>query len=181
LTTQIAETSAPAQASSPDPFVKPLLVQIGFQRYALRRNIEGITHEESVRSPSPGGNCINWVVGHLVLTRQAWLTSLLGMAPAVDPEQKTRYRRGASPLVDGTLAMPWEELVAAFERSQAPLIEGMSRLGAQRLGEKAPFSPGNDPDETIGSLVAKLCFHEGYHIGQTGVLRRLLGRAGGIA
>ena len=32
----------------------------------VKRNLEGLTHEESLVQPQPGGNCLNWIVGHLV-------------------------------------------------------------------------------------------------------------------
>jgi hypothetical protein len=177
-------TETLATASSQEtvqPYVQSLLLQIGFHQFAFHRNVDGVGHEESLRPPEPGGNCLNWVVGHLVLARQGWLSTVLGMAPALDPARMQTYKRGSSPLVDGTLALPFAELIEIFDRSQGPLVEGMSMLRPERLAEKAPFSPGNDPNETVGSLVPKLCFHEGYHIGQTGLLRRLLGLAGGIA
>ena len=35
---------------------------------ALFRNLAGITHEESFVRPAPAGNCLNWVLGHIVAT-----------------------------------------------------------------------------------------------------------------
>ncbi|MEO8090106.1 MAG: hypothetical protein ABI703_07410 [Gemmatimonadales bacterium] len=32
-----------------------------------------------------------------------------------------------------------------------------------------------DPDETVGSNLATLVFHQAYHVGQTGGLRRVAG------
>lgn len=32
----------------------------------LRLNVAGLTHEESLIQPRPGGNCLNWVMGHLL-------------------------------------------------------------------------------------------------------------------
>lgn len=174
-----AAPSAPPTAIL--PYLQPLLVQIQFSGFALHRNVEGITHEESVRCPEPAGNCLNWVLGHLLLARQTWLAAVLHAEPVLDPATMARYKRGSSPLTDGTLAMRFEDMLAAFDASQPRLLAAMAALTPGRLAEKAPFSPGNDPHETIGSLVAKLCFHEGYHAGQTGVLRRLLGHPGGIA
>ncbi len=36
----------------------------------------------------------------------------------------------------------------------------------------------NDEKETIGSLMAGMAFHEAYHCGQLGVLRRMAGAEG---
>jgi len=181
MTTQEATTQKPTDTAQPLPFVRPLLGQIAFASFALHRNVDGVSHEESLRSPQPGGNCLNWVVGHIVVVRQSWLTAVLGEAPLFDEATLKMYRRGSDPLTDGSLALPLGDLVAAYDRGQAPLVAGMSRLTAERLAAPAPFSPGKRPDETVGSLVATLCFHEAYHVGQLGVLRRLVGHSGGIA
>ncbi len=182
MTTQMLETAPSASsATKPQPFVEPLLVQLAFEHFALHTNVKGLTHEESRRQPQPGGNCLNWVLGHIVFARQSWLTAVLGEAPLFDGDTIARYRRGSDPLTDGTLAMPFEELLAAYDRAQGLLTAALSRLTAERLAERAPFSPGNDPNETVGSLIAKLAFHEGYHVGQTALLRRLAGHPGAIA
>jgi uncharacterized damage-inducible protein DinB len=57
---------------------------------------------------------------------------------------------------------------------------GLSTLTAEAMGQPAPFSPSGNPDETVGSLVATVIFHQAYHSGQTGVLRRVSGKKGAI-
>ena len=39
---------------------------------------------------------------------------------------------------------------------------------------------GNDPDETVGSLLSVVLFHQAYHAGQTAVLRRVAVKDGAI-
>ena len=180
MTVQTLTDTAPANTTA-DPYVQPLLIQLGANSFAFHRNVDGVTHAESLRAPGEHGNCLNWVVGHVVATRQAWLAQVLGQPTVIDGARLAIYKRGSAPLADGVDVVPLEELVAAFDAAQGPLVQAMSRLTAERLAQPAPFSPVDDPQETLGSLVAKLAFHEGYHIGQTGVLRRLLGHAGGIA
>ena len=41
-------------------------------------NLEGITQEESLLSPEPGGNCINWVLGHMLISRDD-INKILGI------------------------------------------------------------------------------------------------------
>lgn len=57
---------------------------------------------------------------------------------------------------------------------------GTRRLTAQHLSAAAPFSPTGNSDETVGTLLASIAFHEAYHLGQTGLSRRLLGKAGAL-
>ncbi len=43
---------------------------------------------------------------------------------------------------------------------------------------RPPAGGGNDENETMGSLLAGMAFHEAYHAGQIGVIRRTLGFGG---
>lgn len=51
----------------------------------------------------------------------------------------------------------------------------LALLTDERAAQKAPFSPSGNPDETVGSLMGVLVFHETYHVGQVGMMRRLAG------
>ena len=155
------------------------LTQLAYTHFALHRNLGGLSHDDSLRSPEPGGNCLNWVVGHVVATRSHWLRELgrPGLLPMAVEE---RYRRGSAPIDGAEGAEPLEALVAAFDRGQEELTAALPAMTGEQLAGPAPFSPGNDPAETWHSLTAGLLFHEAYHVGQTGVLRRLLGRPGAI-
>jgi uncharacterized damage-inducible protein DinB len=65
-----------------------------------------------------------------------------------------------------------------FRKAQKPLEEGLDSITDDTMSQPAPFSPTGNPDETIGSLLAAIAFHEAYHAGQLGLLRRLAGREG---
>jgi hypothetical protein len=155
-----------------------LIHQFSLSHWVIKANIEGMTHEDSVVQPQPGGNCLNWVVGHLVGARQFAL-QLVGKPATWNEASSERYRaRGAEPIRNTEEAAPFSEIIDALDASQEPLLEGLRDITAEQLAEKAPFSPTNNPDETVGSLLAGLSFHEAYTAGQTGLLRRLLGKEG---
>ena len=42
---------------------KTIVYQLGLTSYVLEKNVAGVSHEESLVNPSPGGSCLNWVVG----------------------------------------------------------------------------------------------------------------------
>jgi uncharacterized damage-inducible protein DinB len=138
-------------------------------------NINGITHEDSVKQPQPAGNCLNWVLGHIMGARNSIL-SLLGEKPMWEEGIAAPYQRHGEALTDSSKAVPWDKLVGDFKESQEILLGALPKLTPERLAEKAPFSPTNNPNETIGSLLATFAFHEAYHAGQTGVLRRIAGK-----
>ena len=151
----------------------------GMNKWALGVNTEGIGHEESLAAPPRGGNCANWVVGHIVATRNVVL-SLVGAEAVLDKETAALYERGSAPMTDPTRARRFEELLADFERAQARLEAALDRASDQLLAAPVPEGAPKVGDGLVGSTLAMLQFHEAYHVGQTGLLRRLAGKPGAI-
>ncbi|MCP3960100.1 MAG: DinB family protein [bacterium] len=154
-----------------------LAMQLGYNNYTFHRNTEGVSHQESLVQPHPGGNCLNWVVGHLASSRDQ-MRGLVGLAPTLGENESPVYARSAEPLTDASKAADFDQLTAAFAQDQDDILTAVAGLTAEQLAAPAPFSPGNNPRETVATLLAGLVFHEAYHIGQTGVLRRIAGHAG---
>ena len=145
----------------------------------LRVNVDGITHEESLIQPQPGGNCLNFIVGHLVCVYNNALP-LLGQQPVLPADRIGRYDRGSQPMTDSGEAMDFGELLKAWREATKRFDAGLADLSQEDLDRKAPFSPGNNPDETVGSLLGFVSFHQAYHVGQTALSRRLIGKPGAI-
>ncbi len=78
-------------------------------------------------------------------------------------------------------AQDWGVLLQQYRGLQDPLIAALGIVTPETLAAKAPFSPTNDPAETVGTLLAGFLFHEAYHAGQIALGRRLVGKAGAIA
>lgn len=128
--------------------------------------------------PEPAGNCLNWVVGHLVCVYNNALP-LLGQEHVVDPATLARYDRGSDPITPAE-AMEIGELMRIWDQAAPRVDAGLAALTPQVMAQPAPFSPSGDPDETVGSLVVTVLYHQAYHSGQTGVLRRVSGHEGAI-
>ncbi|MFL6261624.1 MAG: DinB family protein [Thermoanaerobaculia bacterium] len=144
-----------------------------FSHMTLTRNLEGITHEESLRAPDGGGNSLNWVLGHLLYHRNV-VMKLLDRPPVWDPEKAARYARGSAPLGPDDDPQPLESIRAELDRSQAPLVEALGALTGEQLA--APLENG----KPLAERLTLLGFHEGYHGGQISLLRRVLGHKGAI-
>jgi hypothetical protein len=150
-----------------------------FTYNVARANVEGFSHEESLRQPA-AGNCLNWILGHIVCTRQHTL-ELLGIPAIWTAEERKRYDRRAEPIRrDGPGVLPFDRIRADHERTQELLRAAWKTLDADRLA--APMPPDRNPFQlrSVGDMLAAFTFHESYHAGQCGVLRRLLGRDGAI-
>ncbi len=142
-------------------------------------NTDGITDDESLRRPAESGNCTNWIAGHLVVAYNSILETL-GQEPVWSDDRIEIYKRGSGPLNDATLAVGFEEICNDFGTAHQRVIQGLQDLAPDRMSEPAPYSPGDNPDETLGSLLYLIAFHQAYHVGQLGLCRRLVGKSGGV-
>ncbi|ASE61733.1 hypothetical protein H3Z85_21490 [Chryseobacterium indologenes] len=128
-------------------------------------NIEGITHEESMIFPNGEANCMNWVLGHLLYVRNG-LLNVLGDQPVWENEKFSFYNRGV-------LAVDRKDEFLNFEELKSYLKQSQDKLDA-KFNSIEKFNQDQIKD------LATLCFHENYHSGQLGYIRRLLGKSGAI-
>ncbi len=154
-----------------------LLTHLEFSQWVLQKNLEDITHEESLKQPVPGGNCLNWVVGHILFSRHE-LLEVFGAVTADAKANLARYERGSDAIAGSSDAIEFSTLVEILGTTFPIYKNVLENVTLERLAEKAPFSPAKDPEETIETLLTKFAFHEDYHTGQTGILRRLTGKPG---
>lgn len=152
-----------------------LVVQHELGAQVFAGNTAGLTHDESLVSPPGGGNCVNWILGHLVKSRNDEL-GLLGKTPVFPPEKFERYNNGRPPITDAAEALDLKELCDDFAALQAPLVAALRTVEPEILARPVPDSPTGNPNETVGSMITAIAFHEAYHLGQIGLLRRTLGK-----
>ena len=150
-----------------------------FSYYALNRNLDGVTNEESLLIPQPAGNCINWVLGHIVSARGLVLT-LSGGTPLAMGNAAAHYQRGSGPIHRGDDVLDLATLRGLLADSQQQLIPALAGI-TEALAPPVPEAMRRPPRTgSVGGALARLAFHEGYHNGQIGPLRRL-GKPGAIA
>jgi uncharacterized damage-inducible protein DinB len=140
--------------------------------YCVKVNTEGFTEADGFVQPSGGGNCCNWVLGHIVATRNAIL-ELLGESPIWSEKEVGQYKRGAEAITASTNAHSLIDIQNAFDRSQKLILNALKKKTAENLAKETD-------DETVGHKLTTLLFHETYHVGQLGLLRRIAGKEGAI-
>jgi hypothetical protein len=155
--------------------ISPAQLAEAFHRNAqiIHMQAKGLTHEQSLAQPPFRGNCLNWVIGHAVSSRNGVLR-LLGEGPALDPEVAERYSRDSQP-ISGVeeAALPLEELLAALDRSQERITAALASASEEQLSREEAYF-GRSTRRVI-DWVFFLYFHDCYHAGETGVLRQLAG------
>jgi uncharacterized damage-inducible protein DinB len=138
----------------------------------IKMQTEGLTQEDSLRQLLAHGNCLNWVVGHVAVSRDSILETL-GEPPEMDA-YGVRYKRGSDPVMqadEGTLSL--EELLNWLDRSQERIANTLSKMDEAALAREYTIG---DQKTTVGQRAFFLYFHETYHVGQTELFRQLAGK-----
>ena len=135
-------------------------------KHVIGLNLKDMTHEESLVVPPTGGNSVNWILGHIIVSRNG-IAELLGIEKRFSDDTLTGlYDRGTQN-IPADKAFKLEKLLDIYNDSQSVLEE---KIAATDLS--------ND-HEKLKNLTF-LAFHEAYHVGQTGLLRRISGKKGAI-
>jgi hypothetical protein len=154
-----------------------LTYQLELSNRLLEMNTADISHEESLTIPPRGGSCLNQVVGHLTRTRNMALGSMGQKSPYPMDDFDPYDDRTGVPFSREN-ALPFDELKRRFKAMQEPLIRVIKGMSPEVMASPPPRKITGAPDETVGSSLATFVFHELYHVGQTGVLRRVAGKPG---
>lgn len=169
----------PAAAHPENPVdAETLRMTFGLSSRALAANLDGFTHEEALAQPPGGGNCVNWIVGHIVVHRNHMLRAL-GVASVWDASADARYDRGSEPVTGAEGAQPLDALRGALDRSREALLGAFDALTPEQLAAE-PEAASGSATGPLGRRLALLIAHEAYHAGQVSMLRRVSGRPGAI-
>src|SRR5439155_26688847 len=98
MTTQEMHSKEREMAPSPVAVsneIEVLRHQARVTQRLMRLNVEAISHEESLIQPQPAGNCLNWVIGHLVFAYEL-IFPLLGKMPVMGEGRLMSYARISS-------------------------------------------------------------------------------------
>lgn len=149
--------------------LRELIRQANLQEWLLSAQLNDFTQEQSLLVPPSGGNCANWIVGHVNLHRRMMLT-WAGIDTPWDPAGYEPYERGSEPLTSSALALDLPRLLADFAATQ-PLLIGWLATMTEETMTHCP--PGETRD--YANRIAFYLWHEAYHLAQLEPLRRLAG------
>jgi len=138
----------------------------------IQAQTKGLSHADSLLQPPFRGNCLNWVLGHLVTNRDRVVT-LLGEAPVGNEAVQARYGYGSEPVLgEGEGVLRLETLLDMLARSQERINAALARITPEELSKETQDHRGKT---RVAERLFFLYFHETYHVGQTELLRQLAG------
>ena len=122
----------------------------------------------------PAGHSPRWILGHLATTRFRVL-ELVGLA-AAKPDWAAAFGMGTT-----AAGMPGDldpkAVIQAFHEAQQALVGRWEALTGADLAKPIGRTLPNGSDN-VGGALRFLAWHEAYHLGQLGLLRRLAGKPG---
>jgi uncharacterized damage-inducible protein DinB len=158
-----------------------LAASFSISQQIILGNVLDIDHEESLKQPQAEGNCLNWIAGHILASR-ASILEVLGEKPFLSEEEEKPYRRGTAPLKPGDNCAEFDKLRAGLMQSGGIIVSKLKSLDDDFID--AEIDPKEVPipteEPTRDGLLTFLLYHEAYHVGQLGLGRRLLAKAGAI-
>ena len=153
-----------------EPAVQPLAAQFRVVTNAYLKALDGMDRDALLTRPGARSNSPIWIAGHLVQSR-ARLVTILGASRELPwPEL---FRTGST-VVDPAAYPDVTAVVAEWRELTDDLMRRLEDLTGAALAGDAPPRVAS-PDDTLRGAISLFAFHEGYHVGQLGFLRKWLG------
>lgn len=128
---------------------------------------------DTLIQPQPSGNCLNWVLGHM-LDNQILVLKTLGGTSPIDRTETERYRRDSEPIrAEEPGVWSLEQLLAGHDQILTALTARLGELAEADLDEDIQLG---ERKVKRGWWVFFLHFHYTYHLGQLEYLRQLAGK-----
>jgi len=156
-----------------DPVIAPSVALFAFNGRLFDQALSGLSSEQVLSSPSESSNPILWIAGHLANTRFG-LSAMLGRK--LHRPWGDIFNRSAARPTPG--AYPELSVVQdAWKEVSTMLMARFEELTDADLCAPSP-RPFPVPDASLRGTIAFLAYHEGYHLGQMGYVRRAQGLPG---
>jgi uncharacterized damage-inducible protein DinB len=152
--------------------LQPLALIFKLNNNLVARSLDGLSDEEVWRQLSGSANPIAWILGHLTETRAGLLSE---MGASFDCGWSRAFQRG-SLLTDRAGYPSREAIQGAWNSTHRAMRDAFNTVTSDRLS--APVTRRPVPGiETLADLIAFGGFHEAYHVGQIGFIRKQLGHS----
>ncbi len=121
--------------------------------------------------PQPGGNCMLWVLGHIVNSLGEVVNELGGGLTPATVKTYDRFAPGSEPVLG------YEKDLPGLEKIKEDFAT-LSKIAIQALDEKSEefFAQEAGHGQTNGGSLLFSAFHLSYHTGQLEYLRNLAGK-----
>ena len=134
--------------------------------HQIRNSVNDITMEESLLTPDWGGNCLHWVLGHVVVSRCNFMM-LLNVPSIWDWATCKLFIPGSVPAADTSGRIAFHHLLKDLERTQELLLAALADAPEALLKQETE-------EGTVADQLVTYAAHESYHAGQLEILHQWL-------
>jgi uncharacterized damage-inducible protein DinB len=162
---------APRLGTTMDQAIAHVLGLMDIVDNLYAKALHGLDPAELTRTPSENSNPMVWMAGHLAQSRVR-LGRLLGVEQEVP--WPSLFQRG-SPAPESERYPALADIRREWDTAGAALRTRLRSMNdAELYGELQVKIPSTDG--TLRGAIVFALFHEGYHVGQMGYVRRTLGK-----
>lgn len=148
------------------------VAQLNYSYGYLTRNLETITHDESLIQPPFTGNCINWVLGHILVFRH-FMLRYIEQPDLFTKEEIALYNINSAPITSAASPhLHFDRLLTDLEQSQKTLLTVLPALATDYMS--ALINPEKPTRGTKHEAFVTNCIHESMHVGQVEQLREVV-------
>ncbi|MGB7337317.1 MAG: DinB family protein [Phototrophicaceae bacterium] len=145
--------------------------------WVIEKQLDGISHDDSMIMPPFRANCLNWVTGHIVEHRD-WMLRALDQTTLMPAREVDLYRRGSDTMQAEDEVVLFQQLCHYLQQSKSAVISGLQAVSTDFLQEipTTGILMASHKDKTRFDRLQGLLWHETYHVGQLELLRQLTGK-----
>ena len=160
------------------PLIEAVIKNYRLNLRIVRKQTAGLSHFDSLLQLPFRGNCLNWVLGHIIQGRSE-LLEILGKPPLWNQTDAEIYRTGSEPITpyNADTAISFEKLLENLADSQMLIEQALLECSPDDLGQ---LIEQDGDSSTLGEMINGYNWHETYHIGQIELLRQLAGKADSV-
>ena len=156
-----------------DAVIRRTLDHLAVSNGLFKAALKDLSYEELHRRAAGPTSSMLWIAGHITMARVMMLR-LAGEEMPV--EWSELFSRGAR-IEKPHLYPKIESIIEAWDRATDLLKSRLPELSEDQLDAASPRE-FPVPDRSLRGALAFLSYHEAYHIGQMGLLRKVLGYPG---
>jgi hypothetical protein len=139
----------------------------------IKSAVCGLNQDDSLLQLAGDSNCMNWVLGHIAVYRDAML-ACSNHTTLLTGGQREPYCYGSQPVTAGSVCVELEVLLEKLSESYQLVSEWLLSNPDNMLEEPPEYIDlHSDYGPTIVENLGFLCWHEANHVGELHALREL--------
>ena len=142
-------------------------------RRMLHMFVDDLSPSERLHRLCPGANCVDWLVGHLVLTEQRFHAVFEAKSPALPDGFDKRFARDETAPRQGDYG-DTSALMKLFDEQRNITIDRVCQFTNEQL--IVPLLQPHPRFSTLGEAAVFCALHTTVHAGQITMIRRSLGK-----